>query len=160
MDLKKYSQIKKKKICLVSSSGGHLYQLLMMKKSWEKYDNFWVSFNKTDVKSLLVNKKIYFGYYPESRNIANFFKNLFLATSILSTEKPQVVISAGAGLAVPFFIVAKILNIKTIYIEPLDFIKYPSLTGKISYLIVDLFLIQDPNQKKFFPRSKYWGSSL
>lgn len=90
----------------------------------------------------------------------NAVRNLILAVKVLSQEKPKVLVSAGAGIAVPFFIAARLMGVRTIYIEPVDFIHQPSLTGKLVYRLVDLFLVQDKRQQKFFPKAKLWGSSL
>lgn len=148
------------KIGLVTSAGGHIYQLLQLKSSWEDTPHFWVSFDKSDVTSLLKGEKLYMAHYPESRNIYNFFRNLLLAIKVLHKEKPQVLISLGAGIAPPFFIVGKLMGITLVYIEPLDFIKKPTLTGRMVYPFVDLFLIQNKKQQRFFPKAIYWGSTL
>jgi len=150
------------KLCLVSSAGGHFFQLNQLKNVWNNFDVFWVTFNKTDVNSSILNEKKYYGYYPESRNALNAIRNLYLAIKILHKERPSFVISAGAGIAVPFFLIAKFLKIKTIYLEPIDFLIFPSLTGKIIHFfkLADLFLIQNHKQRKFFKNSKYWGGTL
>lgn len=147
------------KIGLITSSGGHLFQLYQLSSCWKNFLHFWVSFDKIDVRGLL-DDDVYFAYYPESRNIINFIRNLWLALKILLRERPQALISLGAGIAVPFFIVGKIMGVKLIFIEPLDFIKKPSLTGRLVYPFADLFLIQNKKQQHFFPKAKYWGSTL
>jgi beta-1,4-N-acetylglucosaminyltransferase len=148
------------KIGLITSAGGHLFQLLQLRSCWDSNPHFWVSFNKSDVNSLLKDQVLYFSYYPESRNLFNFFRNFWLAIIILLKEKPQVLISAGAGITLPFYLIGKLMRITLIYIEPLDFIKKPSLTGRLVYPLVDLFLIQNIKQQKYFPKAKYWGSTL
>ncbi len=150
------------KLCLVTSAGGHFFQLYQLKKVWSKHERFWVTFNKSDIDSTIPNEQKYYAYYPESRHALNAIRNFFLAIEILLKEKPDAIISAGAGVAVPFFLVAKMLNIKTIYLEPIDFIAFPSLTGKLIYFfhLANLFLIQNPVQRKFYKNSKYWGGTL
>jgi len=150
------------KIGFISSGGGHLYQLLQIIDNLKTNDKFWVVFNTVDARSLLKDERKYFGYYPESRNIINALKNLLLAIKILIKERPDVIISCGAGIAPPFFLIAKLMKTHMIYIEPLDFIEKPSLTGKIidKFKLFDLFLIQNKKQKRFFPKAKYWGSIL
>ena len=71
------------KIALVSSSGGHLSQLFLMKDCWEKYDRFWVSFDKPDANALLKDEKLYHCHYPTNRNVKNTIKNTFLAIKLL-----------------------------------------------------------------------------
>ena len=45
------------KVCLVSSSGGHLTHLYMLKSFWKDKDRFWVTFDKEDARSLLQGEK-------------------------------------------------------------------------------------------------------
>lgn len=152
---------KKVKIAVITSKGGHLFEILRLKNLFDSYSHFYVTFRGSDSQYYLKNKNIYYAYYPESRNIKNFFKNLFLSILIFSKEKPTLLISCGAGIAVPFFIVGKLLfKAKLIFIEPYEFVAYPSLTGKILYNVADLFLIQQKCQQEWFPKAKYWGSLL
>lgn len=151
----------RRKIGIISSKGGHLIQILQLKPIFKKSERFWITFKGVDTEYFLKREKVYYAFYPESRNVLNFIKNLFLAFFIFIKEKPNYLISCGAGIAVPFFIVGKIFfKAKLIYIEPYDFVAYPSLTGKILYKlkIVDLFLVQHKIQKKWFKKAKFWGS--
>jgi len=148
------------KIGLISSPGGHFFQLHQLQNWWSKYPHFWVTANSLDTKDHLKKEKVYYAFFPEHRNIKNAIKNLFLAIKILLKEKPNLLISCGAGIAPPFFLVGKILGCKLIYIEPIDFIKFPTLTGKLLYPLSNLFLIQNPIQKKHFKKAKFWGTTL
>ena len=51
----------------------------------------------------------------------------------LRKEKPDLVISSGAAVAVPFFYLAKLMGSKLIYIEVFDRIDKSTLTGKLVY---------------------------
>ncbi|MBV0931400.1 UDP-N-acetylglucosamine--LPS N-acetylglucosamine transferase [Lentilactobacillus sp. IMAU92037] len=146
------------KICLVGSSGGHLTHLHMLKRFWGNKDRFWVTFPKEDAEYLLDGERTYSCYFPTNRNIKNLIRNTFLAFKILVREKPDLIISSGAAVAVPFFYVGKILGIKTIYIEVFDRIDKPTLTGKLVYPITDLFIVQWKEMKKIYPKAKYLGS--
>lgn len=149
------------KLGIISSKGGHLLQILQLKKLFLKYNRFWITFKGVDVVYYLKKEKVYYAYYPESRNLFNAIRNLYLAIKIFYKERPTHLISSGAGIAVPFFIIGKLFfKTKLIFIEPYDFIAYPSLTGKILYNLVDLFLVQHKVQKKWFKKAKYWGSLL
>lgn len=142
------------KICLVCSAGGHFYQMFQLKSWWSKYSRFWVTFNRVDTKESLKGERVFFGHFPENRNVINAIKNLYLAIRILVREKPDVIFSTGAGIAPPFFLVGKILGAKLIYIETASFVGIPTLTGKMIYPLVDIFLIQHTSSKKFFPKAK------
>lgn len=146
------------KICLVCSSGGHLQHLKMLKKFWEKHERFWVTFDKEDTKTTLKEEKMYPCFYPTNRNIKAFFLNTVLAFRILHKEKPDIIISSGAAVAVPFFYVGKIFGIKTMYIEVFDRIDKPTLTGRLVYHVSDKFIVQWEELKKFYPGAENLGS--
>lgn len=146
------------KVCLVGSSGGHLAHLYMLKDFWKDKDRFWVTFDKEDARSILKNEKVISCYYPTNRNIKNLIKNTFLAIRILLKEKPDLIISSGAAVAVPFFYIGKILGVKLIYIEVFDRIDKPTVTGKLVYPIADKFIVQWEEQKKVYPKAINLGS--
>ncbi len=148
------------KIGLVCSNGGHLFQLSQLRQWWNKYERFWSTFNKLDADFILKGEKVYYGYCPTNRNLKNFIRNIFLAWKILRKEKPDVIISTGAGLAVPFFYIGKVLGIKLIYIESFTRIRELSLTGKIVYPLADSFLVQWEELTRLYPRVTYIGSLL
>ena len=148
------------KICLVSSSGGHLFKSFQLKKWWSKYDRFWVTKDDGFATVLLKDEKKYFAYFPESRSIFNFFRNLLFAHRILKKEKPDLLFSTGAGVAPPFFFVAKLLGIKTIFMETLIFTPQPTLSGKMLYPIADYFLVQNKKLLEVYPKARYWGRCL
>ena len=57
---------------------------------------------KKDARSMLKDEKMYPCYFPTNRNFKNLIKNTFLAIKILRKEKPDLIISSGAAVAVPF----------------------------------------------------------
>ena len=141
------------KICLVGSSGGHLTHLYLLKPFWENEERFWVTFEKDDAKSILKNEKMYPCYYPTNRNMKNLIKNTLLAVKVLKKEKPDLIISSGAAVAVPFFYVGKLFGAKTVYIEVFDRIDKPTLTGKLVYPVTDKFIVQWEEMKKVYPKA-------
>ncbi len=149
-----------KKICLISSPGGHLYKMFKLKPWWQKHQRFWVTSPLTKKIKLIHNEKIYYAHFPVSRNLPNFIKNLFLAIKILTKEKPDLIFSLGAGIAPPFFIIGKLMGIKLIFMETFIFSPQTTMTGKLVYPITDLFLIQNPKLKKTYPKAVYWGNVL
>ena len=130
----------------------------MLKDFWKDKDRFWVTFDKEDARSILENEKVIPCYYPTNRNIKNLIKNTFLAIRVLLKEKPDLIISSGAAVAVPFFYIGKILGAKLIYIEVFDRIDKPTVTGKLVYPIADKFIVQWEEQKKVYPKAINLGS--
>jgi UDP-N-acetylglucosamine:LPS N-acetylglucosamine transferase len=80
---------------------------------------------------------------------------------ILLHEKPDIIISTGSEIAIPVFYTAKLLRIKTIFIESLCRVEAPSLTGKIVYPVSNVFLVQwNQLLSKFGKKAQYWGNVL
>jgi len=148
----------KTKIGLITSRGGHLAQMMRMAPFWRKYRRFWITFPGCEEQEYLKKEKVHYAYAPDTRNIINAFKNGIMAISILRKEKPCVLLSCGGGIAVPFFLIGKLFGCRLIYIEPYDFVSFPSLTGKILYQFADLFLIQHTDQAQWYPKAVLWGS--
>ena len=133
----------------------HLY---MLKPFWKNKDRFWVTFDKDDAKSILSGEKVYPCFFPTNRNLKNLIRNTFLAVRILRKEKPDLLISSGAAVAVPFFYIAKLMGKKLIYIEVYDRIDKPTLTGRLVYPIVDSFIVQWEEQKQVYKKAVNFGS--
>lgn len=146
------------KVCLVGSSGGHLTHLYMLKPFWQDKERFWVTFDKEDARSLLDGERMLPCFYPTNRNVKSLIKNTKLAWRILRKEKPDLVLSSGAAVAVPFFYIGKLLGAKTIYIEVFDRIDRPTLSGRLVYPVTDRFIVQWEEMEKVYPKAMNLGS--
>ena len=146
------------KVCLVGSSGGHLTHLYMLKPFWQEKERFWVTFDKQDAASLLSGEQVYHCYFPTNRNLKNLIRNTILAWKVLGKEKPDLIVSSGAAVAVPFFYLGKLFGAKTVYIEVFDRIDKPTLTGKLVYPVTDRFIVQWEEMKEVYPKAINLGS--
>lgn len=139
------------RIGLVGSSGGHLAQLLVLRPWWENHDRFWVTFDKPDARSALVGERSHWCHFPTNRNLPNLLRNTWLAVKVLRRERPDVIVSTGAAVAVPFFLVGKLLfRCRTVYIEVVDRVDHPTLTGRLVRPLTDRFLVQWPEQRRLY----------
>ncbi len=148
------------KLGIVCSSGGHLLLIHLLKDFWSGYDRFWVTFKKEDAVSLLEDEKVYWAYFPTNRNLWNLFRNFFVALRVLFRERPDIIVSTGAGVAIPFFLLGKLLRKKLVFIEAYERIENPSLTGRLVYPFTDVFILHWEEQKKHFPKGRILGQIL
>jgi len=148
------------RVALVCSSGGHLAQLHRLQRWWVDQDRVWVTFPTPDAKSLLTGEWVVWAHHPTTRNVPNLLLNLRLAWRVLRLYRPALVVSTGAGVAYPFFVTARALGIRTIYIEVFDRIDTATLTGRLCYGLSDLFLLQWEEQKTAYPRGIVIGPLL
>ena len=147
------------KICLVCSTGGHIKQLWMLKSAYEKYDHFYILFYKEAIKNFIRENKVYLVTSPE-RNPLLFLINIFQELWVYLRERPNVVVSTGAGVAVAISYVVKIFGGKVIFVEDWCVVTKPSLSGRIIYPISDLFIIQRKSLKKSYPKAVYGGELI
>jgi len=146
-------------ICIACSAGGHLTEILLIKESYEKHDKFFITFKRENSIELEKEEKVYFVEDP-SRSFKNLIKCTTQTFRILMKEKPRVIISTGAGVAVPACFLGKLLfKTKVIFIESFCRIDRPSLSGKLVYPIADLFFIQwEKLLKKYGGKAKFRGN--
>ena len=130
------------RVMLVCSSGGHLAQLLALEPWWSQHDRTWVTFDTADARDALSDERVVLGHHPTTRNIPNLLRNLLLALGTLRAERPQVMISNGAGLAVPFFWLSRLFGIRTAYVEVYHRLDSATMTAKLVRPVTDLFMVQ------------------
>lgn len=151
--------MKNKKICLISSTGGHFEQLQQLELLKEKYSYYYVlpksdSFNNLNAKKYIItgisrkNKLKFLFIFTIS-----FLRQLF----IFIKERPDAVITTGAGFVVPTCLIAKFFHKKVIYIESFARMKSLNKTGGLLYKYADLFIVQWEELLKICPNAVYGG---
>lgn len=146
------------KICIVSSCGGHLTEVRCLKDIYSKYEHFYVINDQLKLPQDMKDKTFFIRH--AERNWLVFY-NFWEAWKILKEQKPDIILSTGAGPVVPFALLARmIFKQKVIFIETITRIKKPSLTAKIMYHLSNEFYFQWQELKAFFPKGKYCGPLL
>jgi UDP-N-acetylglucosamine transferase subunit ALG13 len=79
--------------------------------------------------------------------------------SILAKEKPSLVLSDGAEIAIPFLYFAKLIGCRVAFIETYTRINQPTVTGRLIYPMADLFLVFWPELlSRYGRKARFWGS--
>ena len=147
-------------VLLVGSAGGHLAQLVRLSPWWQDLVRTWVTFDKPDARSLLADEAVIWAHHPTTRNSPNLIRNTGLALRQVRRLRPDLVVSTGAAVAVPFFLVARLLRIPTVYVEVFDRIDSPTMTGRMVRPFCTRFCVQWPEQQRFYPGSVVIGPLL
>lgn len=132
----------------------HLY---LLKPFWQDKLRFWVTFDDSYVRKLLDGERLYTAYSPTNRSLKALIINTYRAAKILKSERPDVIISSGAAVAVPFFYIGKLLGIKTVYLEVWDRIDKPTLTGRLCSPVTDKFIVQWEEMKQVYKHAVNLG---
>lgn len=144
-------------VLLVSSNGGHLAQLIALREWWSVRRRTWVTFDTPDAMSRLEGESVVAAHHPTTRNIRNLLRNTVLAWSVLRRVRPELVVSTGAAVALPFFVVARLHGIPTVYIEVYDRVDSRTLTGTLCRPFTTRFLVQSERQLDLYPDSTMLG---
>ena len=145
-------------VLLVCSTGGHLLQLFTLRHAWADTTHAWVTFDKSDARSLLAGEQVLYAYGPTNRNLRNLGRNLVLAWKVLRRLRPRVIVTTGAGVAVPFCWIGRLRGARVVYIESLSRITRPSLSCRMIGPVASRVYGQWPEFAQSVRRARYVGS--
>ena len=123
--------------------GGHLTQMMLLKDAFRGHTTFTVTY-QSDVTGELENTYVLPHYGERSRIILTLVSAFIGAIHILLREKPNIIVTTGSEIAIPFAYLGKMLGMKVIFVDTLTRVKTKSFTGMAVYPIADLFLVQWP----------------
>ena len=152
-----------KKVMFISSTGGHLSELMQLKPLFKNYD-YCIVTEKNDTTLKLkeeYNNKIYYLIYGARNYILSymikFTLNIIKSFYIFFKTNPQIIITTGAHTAVPMCYIGKLFKRKVIFIETLARVESKSLSGKLINKISDLFLVQNEELLNVYENAVYEG---
>ncbi|UYM06550.1 glycosyltransferase family protein [Solicola gregarius] len=119
-----------------------------------------MTFDKPDAVEPLAGEHVIHAHHPTTRNVVNLARNWHLARSVLRRVRPDIVISTGAGVALPFFVEARRRSIPTIYVEVYDRIDSRTLTGRLCRPFTSRFCVQWDEQRDLYAGSELLGPVL
>lgn len=154
--------LKNKRVLFISSTGGHLDELLQLRKLFKKYNSYIIT-EKTKSTINLKNKYPNVNYLVFGTKdhlftylfkfIYNFIKTIILFIKI----RPSVIVTTGTHTAVPMCYIGKLFFRKIIYIETIANSKSKTLSGKLVYSIADTFIVQWESMLELYPKAIYGG---
>lgn len=126
-----------------------------LRQAYEQYGHFYV-LNDKAVLPADMQDKTYF--ITHSERDWKFFLNLWEAFRILRRERPQVILSTGAGPVVPFAIMGRLFfRTKVIFVETITSVRSASLTGRIMQHLAHRCFYQWESLSGALPKADYGG---
>lgn len=134
--------------------------MLTLEQAWkEGFARTWVTLPGPDVDHLLSGEDVVLANGPTNRSLRKLLRNLPLAWRTIREKDPEVILSTGAALAVPFFLFGKLFRRRLVYVESLTRIEGLSLSGRLVYPLTDAFFVQWPQAARR-ARLRYEGSVI
>ena len=132
--------------------------MILLKEAFEGHDTVFLTYENPTTTTFP------FKIHTIKRIDTNFlamlqsFLRIFI---IIKKEKPNIIISTGAEIAIPVFIIGKLMRIKMVYIESWCRVKTKSGAGRIAYYLADVFLVQWPELAKIYgKKARYKGAVI
>lgn len=143
-----------RRTCLAYSPGGHLSELLRATAGIAFPDCFHVTFASGRAVPATPGgpaPRVYHLCHPR-RSAWRTLANAAQALAVLLRERPRLIVSTGADVAVPVVVLGKLLGATTVFVETGGTVE-PSLAGRLCYPFSDLFLVQWPEKLAAFPKA-------
>lgn len=151
------------RICLAASGGGHVRQLLDLKPFWQNQDYYLITEPTALGESLSKEHPTYFVdhfAFGQARVdsvwslISSGLRNMRASWRHIRTQKPDVVISTGAGSALFTAIFGRLTGAKFILIESFARVRKPSLFGKMVHRFANKVIVQSSTLQTIWPHAE------
>ncbi len=146
------------RVMTVSSSGGVLLELLGVRPWLSRHDVTWVCVPAEDTTSALCGERVH--WFPEFETVSpvSCVAAWRRAARLLTEVEPDVVLSAGTGIAVPFFLAARVKRIPCVWLETFNVIGEPGRVARLCSRLAAMTLVQHPDLVRSRPRAAYIGA--
>ena len=135
--------------------------MLQLKELMLKCDSIVVSDKRNGAKDWegVADYKCIDAYNIKKIRLPYFIKNIFDCLGILIKSKPEYIVTTGAGLAIPMFMVGKLLRKKLVFIESRARVYSKSSSGKILGKLSNHIIVQWPEMLNIYgSKAKYYGT--
>lgn len=156
-------------IALVSSQGGHSGQIKLIFTNEVIGNNNSIFITETQKSDLSIKENSFNGKFRTyffkkdwlGINPFRYFITMMKLIKIFKKEKINFLVTNGAHLSIPAIIGAKLIGIKTLFIDTVIRVKTPDWAARASYPFSDIFLVQHPEMaKKYGKRARYVGGII
>lgn len=145
------------RVLLVSSSGGVLLDLLALKPWVTRQQAAWVAVQAADTTALLAGERVHWEREQSVRRPLGVLAAVVRALRILRLERPDVIISAGSGVAVGVFIAARLMRVPALWLETFNIVSTSGAASRVCGRLAAAVLIQRPSLAAARPRSVLIG---
>ncbi|CAN5426633.1 glycosyltransferase [soil metagenome] len=119
---------------LIASTGGHLEQLFKLRPSLvaEADPVVWVTFDSPQSRSLLAGEdEVVYVDRIASRGYLELIRTVPAAVRLVRRLRPRAMFSTGAGIALAFLPLGKLVGARSTYVESAARTHGPSVTGRL-----------------------------
>lgn len=145
------------KIGIACSPGGHMVQARQLEQVYMRYDYFYFTFAGKMADEIAKRERVLVIPNITRYNPLTLISGVLFSLYYALKERPDLVISTGAGVTVFFCFFSKLMGAKLVFLESVAKVTRPTLTARMIYPISDLFIVQWPDLRRYFPKAIYAG---
>ncbi len=145
------------RVLLVSSSGGVLPDLLALEPWWGRYDVRWVAVDAPDTRELLADHTVRWTDELAVRRPDRVLAAVPAARSQLRAARVDLVVSAGSGIAVPWFLAARTAGVRAVWVETFNIVDRTGLAARLCARLASQVVVQRPHLLERHRRAVYVG---
>ena len=129
---------------VVSSSGGVLLDVLALRPWWEG-DCAWWAVPAADTRELLAGLDVRWVPELRPRDLRRLLRATLRARQVLRDQPTRAVLSAGSGVAVPWFLAARLTGVPALWVETLNVLDRPGLAARLCARLATCVVVQHPH---------------
>ena len=133
------------RVLLVSSTGGVFLDLLALAPWWRRHDRVWALVRGGDTASALEGEVITWITNSSYKRPLALLRGCVEARRILRAQRPAIIVSAGSGPAIPFFALARLFGIPTLWLSTLNLVGRAGVSARICSRLASRVLVQRPS---------------
>jgi hypothetical protein len=150
-DVSSTARNRRYRILLVTSSGGVLLDLLGLRAWWSSHDAVWAAVAAADTEALLAGQRVHWLRERVAARPLGLVGATITAWRILGRDRPDLLVSAGTGVAIGFFLAAKMRRVPALWLETLNLVTQPGLASRVCSRLAARVLVQRPEQLRLRP---------
>ncbi len=142
-------------ICIVSSCGGHLTEVREFRPIYRDLPHYYVLNDRVPLPEDMEGRTFFISHAERDWRV---LWNLVETWRIFRKMRPGVILSTGAGPAVPAAIIGWFMGAPTVFVESVCRVTQPSLTGRIMYYLARRMFYQWAGLRRHYPKATCGGS--
>ena len=151
---------RKLRLCLAASGGGHLHELLDLRAFWEEHDRYFVTEPTPIAATLAKSERVHavpaiaYGHLrvrPFRSVVGTTWRNIRDSWRAVAKERPDLVLSTGAGSVFFTVLFAKLRGAKYIHLEAFCRFETPTIFGRLVHRFADAAFVQSKQLAGVWP---------
>lgn len=125
-----------------------LLDLLALDPFSSRHDPSWAAVWASDTESALAGRHVHWLTEKSLSRPSGLIAGLAEAVHLLRAERPEAILSAGTAVAVPFFLAARLLGIRSVWVETFNLVSGNGLAARLCSRLATVVVVQRESMRR------------